>query len=134
MKLLFIALVITVIAGWAAPFAMDAQGSNPSAAAQPTAPKVVEEGSFMNQIANIYTLGLALVGISALLYITWGGIEYIFAGENSSMVGTAKGRIKNALWGIAIAALSYAILNTINPDLVCMKRISDTAKCLQQSK
>lgn len=96
-------------------------------------PKVVEEEGFLGELNLIYTLGLALVGLSALFYIIWGGIMYIYAGENASVVGEAKSKIHNALWGILIAALSYAILYTINPDLVSLKlRLSETVQKFQE--
>lgn len=96
-------------------------------------PKVVKEEGFLGELNLLYTLGLALVGLSALFYIVWGGIMYIYAGENASIVGEAKSKIKNALWGILIAALSYAILNTINPDLVSLKlRLSETVQKFQE--
>lgn len=95
--------------------------------------KEVSANYFLNELNRIYTLGLALVGLSALFYIVWGGIEYIYAGENSSQVNEAKSKIKNALWGIAIAALSFAILNTINPDLVSQKlNLSESVKKYQE--
>lgn len=96
-------------------------------------PKVVEEGDFLKELNKLYTLGLALVGLSALFYIVWGGIIYIYAGDSSSRVGDAKAKITNALWGILIAALSYAILYTINPDLVSLKlNLSETVKKYQE--
>lgn len=97
--------------------------------------KVVEEQDYLKELNLIYTLGLALVGLSALFFIVWGGIEYIYAGENASQVGEARSKITNALWGIAIAALSYAILNTINPDLVSLKlRLSETVQKFKEAK
>lgn len=91
-----------------------------------------QENNFYSSLTQLYTLGLSLVGISALFMIIWGGAEYIVSGESSSRVGQAKDRIKNALWGIAIAAVSYTILYTINPDLVKL-RIGTPADYQQQN-
>lgn len=76
------------------------------------------ETKFFSGLTGTYRLGLSLVGISALLMIVWGGINYIIARDDSSKVTAAKEKIRNALIGILIAATSYALLKTINPDLV----------------
>lgn len=73
---------------------------------------------FTGALQNLYIVGLSLVGISALFMVVWGGLLYMTAGDNSSQIGKAKEKFTNAAWGIAIAAFSYAVLNTINPDLV----------------
>ncbi|MBI2054692.1 MAG: hypothetical protein HYT39_01180 [Candidatus Sungbacteria bacterium] len=75
-------------------------------------------GGFFSGLTGVYRLGLALVGLSALFVIVWGGLNYIWAGENTSQVQRGRERIRNALVGILIAATSYALLRTINPDLV----------------
>ena len=80
--------------------------------------KPAAEGNFFSGLTGTYRIGLSLVGISALFVIVWGGVNYITAGEDSSKVTQARQRIRNALVGILIAALSYALLRTINPDLV----------------
>lgn len=77
--------------------------------------------SFYDEIQNIYRLGLALVGVSALFVIVWGGLDYLTAGESASRVETGKKRIWNGLYGIALAAISFALLYTINPDLVKLR-------------
>ena len=69
-------------------------------------------------LSNLYIYFLAFVGISALFAITLGGVLYIFAGANIGEVEKAKSWITNAIWGIILAALSYLLLFTINPDLV----------------
>lgn len=66
---------------------------------------------------NLYIWMLGFVGLAALFAIVYGGILYIFSGAIES---TAEARrwITNAFWGLLIAALSFLILYTINPELV----------------
>ena len=71
-------------------------------------------------LKNIYLIGLGLVGVSALFVIVWGGLEYMTAGESSQRVEKGKKRIWNGVYGIILAATSYAILYTINPDLISL--------------
>ncbi|OHA00699.1 MAG: hypothetical protein A3C11_01630 [Candidatus Sungbacteria bacterium RIFCSPHIGHO2_02_FULL_49_12] len=77
--------------------------------------------NFLTSMQNIYWLGLSLVGISALFVIVWGGFDYVTAGESESRATSGKNKIRNAVIGILVAAVSYALLNTINPDLVKLR-------------
>lgn len=81
-------------------------------------PGITQSGNFFSGLTGVYRLGLSLVGLSALFMIVWGGLNYIWAGENTSQVQRGRERIRNALVGILIAATSYALLKTINPDLI----------------
>ncbi|MBI2096612.1 MAG: hypothetical protein HYT40_00420 [Candidatus Sungbacteria bacterium] len=85
---------------------------------EPQIPAAEQEKNFFVGLQDFYFLGLSLVGLSALLMMVWGGIDYITAGDNTSRVDKGKERIRNALYGILVAGLSYALLYTINPNLV----------------
>lgn len=69
-------------------------------------------------LANLYKWLLGAVGISALFAFVMGGVLYMFSGTNLTKVEQAKGWIWNGFGGIALAAISYLLLYTINPDLV----------------
>lgn len=69
-------------------------------------------------LANLYKWLLGAVGISALFAFVMGGVLYMFSGTNLTKVEQAKGWIWNGLGGIVLAAISYLLLYTINPDLV----------------
>ncbi len=69
-------------------------------------------------LSSLYLWFLGFVGIAALLAMVIGGVMYMFAGANESLVGEAKKWFWNAIWGIVIAAFSYLLLSTVNPDLV----------------
>lgn len=66
---------------------------------------------------NLYIWMLGIVGLSSLFALVYGGVLYIFSGAIES-TSEAKRWIKNALWGLLLAATSWLILNTINPELV----------------
>lgn len=71
-------------------------------------------GNYINLIINL------VIGISAVLavvMIVMGGIEYM-GSELISSKEAGKERIQNAILGLLIALGAYALLNTINPDLL----------------
>lgn len=69
-------------------------------------------------VSKLYAFGISIVGISAMIMITYGGILYLTAGDSKDRLGKAKTAIGNAIFGLVLAFLSYIILNTINPALV----------------
>lgn len=66
----------------------------------------------------IFTIGIGLAGVLAVLMIVIGGVQYIGSGMSPSGKEDAKGRITNAIFGLLLALTSWLILNVINPDLV----------------
>lgn len=66
---------------------------------------------------QIYIFGVAITGISALVVIVASAIWYITAGDNKGRIDQARGWMKNAIFGLVLALLSWLILNTINPEL-----------------
>ena len=71
-------------------------------------------GSYFNTIIKI---AIGLCAVLAVIMIVIGGIQYM--GDESIFGKTeAKSQITKAILGLLIALGSYAILNTINPDLL----------------
>jgi hypothetical protein len=71
-------------------------------------------GTYFNTIFNI---AIGLCGVLAVIMIVIGGVQYM--GDESVFGKTdAKDRIYNAVLGLLIALGSFALLNTINPDLL----------------
>ena len=68
-------------------------------------------------LGNLYKWMLGIVGLASLFAMVYGGVLYIFSGAIES-TAEAKRWITNALWGLLLAALSWVILYTINPELV----------------
>jgi hypothetical protein len=71
-------------------------------------------GDYFN---TIFKIAIALCGVLAVVMIVIGGVQYM--GDESIFGKTeAKSRITSAILGLLIALGSWAILNTINPDLL----------------
>ena len=66
----------------------------------------------------LFTFGISFAGIAAVAMIVVGGVQYITAYGNSSVVQSAKNRITQALLGLLLAICAWLILYTINPDLI----------------
>lgn len=69
-------------------------------------------------LSSLYKWFLGFVAIAALLGLVIGGVLYMFAGANITKTEDARKWITNAIAGILIAAFSYLLLKTINPDLI----------------
>ena len=72
-------------------------------------------------IIGLYNFLLSIVGIVAVMMLIIGGMKYITAAGNASIIGDAKDTITNALFGLLLALLSWVIVSTINPDVLYIK-------------
>jgi hypothetical protein len=72
-------------------------------------------------IRAIYKYAIGIVGILAAVVLMIGGVMWIVAGGNSTMIGEAKSWIGASLTGLILALCSYLILATVNPALVNLK-------------
>lgn len=72
-------------------------------------------------IKYIYKYSFVIVSILGVLMIIVAGIQWLTSAGNQEKIGAAKKRIMGAVIGILILALSYTILNTINPYLVNLR-------------
>jgi len=71
-------------------------------------------GTYLNIMIKIF---IGLCAVLAVVMIVMGGIQYMTS-ELMSGKEDGKHRITEALFGLLIALGSYALLNTINPDLL----------------
>lgn len=73
--------------------------------------KSTDEFSFFRLLGNVINFVLLLAGIVAFFYVLYGGFMYLTSGGDAT--GATKGRtmIANALVGIVIIFLSYALVN-----------------------
>ena len=55
------------------------------------------------------TLAFIIAVIAVLIMLVWGAIQWIFSGGEKEAVAAARGRIINALIGLAILAVAFAI-------------------------
>lgn len=67
-------------------------------------------GAIINRIAQfLITIGI----IIAIIFIIWGGIMYMTAGDNDEKAGDAKKRIFNGVIGAAVVLAVGVILQTV---------------------
>lgn len=89
------------------------------------------ENTLPTYIKYLFIFGLSSISILALAYMIMGGVMYILAAGNSSLVAEAKDTIFQALLGLAVLLVSYLLLRTINPDLVNLRNPDLTPKQFQ---
>ena len=72
-------------------------------------------------IKNFYLFALFFSGILAFGAIVFGGFKYATSTGNAHNQEEARAWIRSALLGILFLAAAYAILKTINPNLVSLQ-------------
>jgi hypothetical protein len=85
--------------------------------------------NFPSYLQSLYRIGIGLCFVLGVIMFTWAGIEYIVS-ESMGGKSDAKARIKGALTGLAIALVSYILLNTINPKLL---ELTDLKEAINKS-
>lgn len=63
-----------------------------------------------NAIANIITLAFAIAVLAVLVMLILGAFEWIVSGGDKEAVGKARNRILNALIGLAVLAIAFALV------------------------
>ncbi|MDO8619544.1 MAG: pilin [Candidatus Daviesbacteria bacterium] len=103
-KLALLTSSLSYLATSATAFAQNIQISPPSIGGSPVGYTNIND--FINKaLTLIFIVGVILV----LVMLVWGGVEWIISGGDKEAVGKARGRIINALVGLAILAVSFAI-------------------------
>lgn len=74
-------------------------------------------------INNAYRYSVVIGSIIAVVMMMIGGLMYMMAGLNQSLVGRAREYMVGAATGLALLLGSYMLLNVINPNLVHLKPI-----------
>lgn len=64
-------------------------------------------------IAAIIKAFLGITGILAILYLIWGGFQYLTSGMNSDLAEHGKKTIRYAIVGLIIVILSYIIVTVV---------------------
>jgi hypothetical protein len=80
-----------------------------------------ECGGIGKYISTVYTWGLSVVGILAVVMMMIGGLIWTTAGGSATHIATAKQYIGGAISGLVLLLVSYLLLETINPELVNLK-------------
>ncbi|MBI4035684.1 hypothetical protein HY383_01920 [Candidatus Daviesbacteria bacterium] len=60
-------------------------------------------------ITNLISLAFIIALILVLVMIIWGALEWITSGGDKENVGKARGKIINALIGLAVLAVAFAL-------------------------
>ncbi len=131
-KFLVVSLSLGLLLGIGSPFisAMPAEASTDTSSGAPAGyePLVtipgVEDGEvdISSYLLGIYNFLLSIVGIVAVVMLIIGGMKYITAAGSGGAVSSAKETIKDALFGLLLALLSYVIVGTINPDVLYLRQ------------
>ena len=74
-------------------------------------------GSFGSLLNGVFRILISLGGLVAVLSLVMGGIAYMTS-DAVNKTEWARGRIRNALWGLFILITSVLLLQTINPQLL----------------
>ena len=64
-------------------------------------------------IVNILQILLSLVGLVAVVFLVWGAFKYMASSGDEERVKAAKSTMINALIGLVIVLLSYAIVQAV---------------------
>jgi hypothetical protein len=72
-------------------------------------------------IKDIMKYLIGICGILGTIMLMYGGFLYIISGGQGKLITDAQNHIVSAIVGIVLAATSYLILATVNPDLVNLK-------------
>jgi len=71
-------------------------------------PAGIENTDLGGIIVNITNWVLGFVAILAVLFLIWGGLQYLTAQGNEEQVEKAKNTITYALLGLVVAGIAYA--------------------------
>ncbi|MFH0988041.1 MAG: hypothetical protein V1763_01580 [Parcubacteria group bacterium] len=74
-------------------------------------------------ISAAYKYAVVLGSVIAVVSMMFGGIMYVVAGANASMVSKAHEMIKGPVLGLVLLLGSYLLLQTVNPNLVYLQPI-----------
>lgn len=62
-------------------------------------------------VGNVMTLAFGIALLLVLVYLVWGAFDWITSGGDKEAVGKARSKIVNALIGLAVLAVAFALAN-----------------------
>ena len=68
-------------------------------------------------IIRIINLLLGVAFVVAILFVVYGGYQYVVSGANPELAKKGRATITNALIGIAVIVLSYVLVSVVNNTL-----------------
>lgn len=60
-------------------------------------------------IANLWRAVIVLGGLALLLYLVWGGLEWVMAGGDKTKIENARAKITQGIIGMAVLSATVAI-------------------------
>lgn len=80
----------------------------------PSGGKFATQGAVGNtilteMIGNFLTVALSVASVMVLIYLLWGGFDWLTSGGEKASLENARNKISNAVIGVVIIALSVAI-------------------------
>lgn len=66
-------------------------------------------GGLAFYIATLWRTVVVVGGLAFIIYLVWGGIEYLTSGGDKAKIADAQSKITSSVIGIAILVASYAI-------------------------
>lgn len=83
------------------------------------------DGGFGAWLGNILSAVLFLGSVMVLLYLIWGGIEWVTSGGDKGKTEAARNKITNAIIGLIVMASSVAIVMLVQRFLgVCFLKFA----------
>ncbi|MEK7600556.1 MAG: hypothetical protein AAB463_01165 [Patescibacteria group bacterium] len=98
-------------------FSMPALAETPSPSGSPP-PPVTTDKTLGGMIAQVYEWAILLLGAIMFFIIVKSGFTILMNADNPNAVTKARSDIQDVFVGALFLLAAYAILNTINPDLV----------------
>lgn len=65
-------------------------------------------------IAIFWQFMVIVGGLAVLLYLIWGALDWIFAGNNPERLTRAKTKLFDGIFGLVLLVLSYLIIKIIS--------------------
>ncbi len=72
--------------------------------------QITDLGGFISSAIGV---GVTLAAVAALLYLLWGGFEWITSGGDKGSIENARNKITAAIFGLAIVAALWAIFGLV---------------------
>ncbi len=80
----------------------------------PRPPEVSDKfGDIGKVIGNAIGIAIIIAAVLALIYLIWGGIQWITSGGDKTALETARGRITNAIVGLIVVVAAWAIFQFV---------------------
>jgi len=85
-------------------------------------------------IFRVSTFFISISAVLAVIFIIWAGVTYMYAGDDSTKVTAAQGRLKSGIIGAAIilgvGVIIQTIASVVTLDFFCTLRIPIVGICV----